>query len=315
MSSRPLQNTPSGWKETYRAATRELARHLVSSLYPQEAPVFDLLANAYLELDVPLPIGDATERKVAGLPFGDIAHLGTLKAMAFVGLTMLSIAELGSLESLQPAEAHQRFVNRRDLQEACIRKAQLPPSDGLGLDVRTAEEFMKLTLDFIGAPKFVLGQPAPLGETRRCEFKSIATLNVVDAIADTAERYVVGFLNSGGGSIYWGIEPDRWLVEGVRLDTKKADELQQKVIQRLAGIRPAVDPTTAYRLRFHPVFKDDQIAVGLCVVELSVLIDVAANLYRSRKGKPYARLDGLVRELSEAEASEYLRSRRSFQES
>ncbi len=311
MCSSHMHSTYPNWKATYRSTTRELARYLVDSLYPQEVTVFDLVADAYLDLGMALPIGGATELKVAGLPFGAIEDLGSMTVLAFVAMTMAFIAEVGSMESLSPAEAYQRFVNRPDLQERCMRKAQLPPADGLGLDVRRAKDLMQRTLDFIGAPKFMLAKPTPFEETRHHEFKAYTAADVAKPLTHDAEKYVVGFLNSDGGSIYFGIEDKHWTVVGVHLRQSERDKLARDIASKLRRVRPTLDPTE-YRLTFHPVYREDELVPELYVVEVSVPMELRSEVYFTGDNVAYARLTGVTQKLSEPEIQELRRRRASL---
>ena len=51
--------------------------------------------------------------------------------------------------------------------------------------------------------QFILNQPVSVEETRHYEFKEIKGRNPVDTIKNTVDEYVVAFLNSEGGRIYW----------------------------------------------------------------------------------------------------------------
>ncbi len=52
-------------------------------------------------------------------------------------------------------------------------------------------------------------------ETRFFEFKEIKGANPVNSIKNTCDEYVVSFLNSNGGSVFWGIRDNDRIVVGV----------------------------------------------------------------------------------------------------
>lgn len=50
---------------------------------------------------------------------------------------------------------------------------------------------------------FVLNRPADIEETRQYEFKEVKGGKPLDTIKNTCDEYVVAFLNSAGGRIFW----------------------------------------------------------------------------------------------------------------
>jgi len=84
--------------------------------------------------------------------------------------------------------------------------------------------------------RFVLNHSVPVEETRHYEFKEIKGSNPVDTIKNTADEYVVAFLNSEGGRIYWGIRDSDRIAVGVNLNYKQRDDLRRVVSEKLAQI-------------------------------------------------------------------------------
>src|SRR5262245_52485044 len=101
--------------------------------------------------------------------------------------------------------------------------------------------------------RFVLNEPIFEEETRHCEFKEIKGRNPVDIIKNSADEYVVAFLNSEGGRIYWGIRDSDRVVVGVKLTSSQRDEIRRVVGEKLAQIQPSISPT-AFRINFHETF-------------------------------------------------------------
>lgn len=64
---------------------------------------------------------------------------------------------------------------------------------------------------------FIRNEVLALEETRHCEFKEVKGSNPINTIRNTADEYVVVFLNSEGGSIFWGIRDVDRVVVGVTL--------------------------------------------------------------------------------------------------
>jgi hypothetical protein len=100
---------------------------------------------------------------------------------------------------------------------------------------------------------FIKGTVLSIGETRNIEFKEIKGGNPIKTIQNTADEYVVAFLNSEGGRIFWGVQDDGSVV-GVMLFEE--DDLRRAVTDQLNTIRPAISPA-AYRLHLHHVFNQN----------------------------------------------------------
>ena len=81
--------------------------------------------------------------------------------------------------------------------------------------------------------KFIINQPVSIEETLYHEFKEVKGPNAVKAITNTADEYVVAYLNSDGGSTYWGIRDSDRIVVGVPLNFKQRDELNKVVTSKL----------------------------------------------------------------------------------
>src|SRR5262249_27911152 len=101
-------------------------------------------------------------------------------------------------------------------------------------------------------PRFVLGSPVKLEETREYEFKEVQGNNPLGAITNAADEYAVAFLNSEGGRLFWGVRNSDQVVVGVKLSVSERDSLRITVTNKLSSIQPQIDPTQ-YRLEIHPV--------------------------------------------------------------
>ena len=55
---------------------------------------------------------------------------------------------------------------------------------------------------------YVLGTKYPGDESRTTEFKHYVGVNLLERIVQTAEKYVVAFLNAVGGTILFGVRDD-----------------------------------------------------------------------------------------------------------
>jgi predicted HTH transcriptional regulator len=81
----------------------------------------------------------------------------------------------------------------------------------------------------------VYGHRVETEEDGSHEFKAVQiTKNPVTMMATYAEKHVNAFLNSRGGSLYFGIEDDG-TVKGVEMDRKMRDRLRLLVDRMVAG--------------------------------------------------------------------------------
>src|ERR1044072_5633200 len=110
-------------------------------------------------------------------------------------------------------------------------------------------------------PSFVINKPVTVEESRFVEFKEVKGTNPIDAIKNTADEYVVAFLNSEGGRIYWGIRDIDRTVVGVRSDARQRDEIRRVVVDKLGQIQPSITPT-AYRILFHEIHDAGEGVIG-----------------------------------------------------
>lgn len=160
--------------------------------------------------------------------------------------------------------------------------------------------------DLVAGPikSFILGKPLEIEETREYEFKEVRPQNPLSAIADTAEKYAVAFLNSEGGRIYWGVRGSDRIVLGAKLSFDERDRLRQSITSKLGAIRPAIDPT-AFRLDIHLVENSGD-AADLVVVELVVPRVRTSGPYYAGGVDAFVRLDGVTRKLAGPELTDWI---------
>jgi hypothetical protein len=142
-------------------------------------------------------------------------------------------------------------------------------------------------------------------EDRITEFKTVTGQNPVATISSTADRYAVSFLNSEGGSIYWGIADDRTVL-GVPLTSHRRDEIRQALNNKLANIHPAILPD-AFRVNFHRV-ANPPTEVESYVVELRVpTITQRSYLFSTGGDEVFLRVDGVTRKLTTLQVQDWAR--------
>lgn len=144
---------------------------------------------------------------------------------------------------------------------------------------------------------FNLNQPVDIEENRHYEFKEIKGKNAAGSIKDVAEQYAVAFLNSEGGSIFWGIRDEDRVVVGVKLSYQERDEIRRIVTEKLQGIKPPIAPTS-YRLEIHTVQDENNLPSELFVIELTVPRVISRDLFFTHKDEAYVKTDGGKRRLN-----------------
>jgi hypothetical protein len=158
---------------------------------------------------------------------------------------------------------------------------------------------------------FIINQPVAVEETRHHEFKEIKGGRPLDTIKNTCDEYVVAFLNSAGGRIFWGIrDADRHAV-GVLLSIKERDELRKVVTNKLNQIQPPISPT-AYQINLHPVYEDEtceKVVEDRYIVEIVAPDVLAHDLYSTGSGEVFVRTDSGKRKLNFQEIQDEIRRR------
>lgn len=149
-----------------------------------------------------------------------------------------------------------------------------------------------------------MGETILVDETRTVEYKEIRSPNPIRTIINAVDNYAVSFLNSEGGSIYWGINDERTVV-GLQLDANQRDELRRSVNSKLVTIQPPIDPT-AYRIEFYSVIQNGQRLPDVFVIEVRVPSSNSDRLYFTSGGETFVRLDGIKKKLSGPEIQDWI---------
>jgi len=158
--------------------------------------------------------------------------------------------------------------------------------------------------------RFFLGQPVEIEEDRHCEFKEIKSIHSTKSIKNTADEYVVAFLNSGeGGRILWGIRDSDGTTVGVKLDRRERDEIRRVLTNKLSGIQPALDPTL-YRINLDKVYDDDgRVIPDLHVVEIVIPHVFSKDPYYTGGGEAFVKTDAGKEKLSGPKLTAWIKGR------
>jgi hypothetical protein len=139
--------------------------------------------------------------------------------------------------------------------------------------------------------KFLFGQElADIEEDLHNEFKSVNSSNPVRTICDTFTKYAVGFLNAGGGRIFWGIQDVTAIIEGIELTASDRDRVKIGIQNKINNIQPEVDPTT-FRIEF---FEVKGAKPETCVVVADIPKANTSKIYFSESGKCWVRVNGVT---------------------
>jgi hypothetical protein len=159
--------------------------------------------------------------------------------------------------------------------------------------------------------KFIINKPVEVEETRYYEFKEITGGKPLNTIKNTCDEYVVAFLNSAGGRIFWGIrDSDRYAV-GVPLSFTEREDLRKTVTGKLNEIKPPISPT-AYQINLHSVYEDETCNKTIedrYVVEIVAPRVFGNDLYSTGSGEVYVRTDSGKRKLNFQEIQDEIRRR------
>jgi hypothetical protein len=161
--------------------------------------------------------------------------------------------------------------------------------------------------------RFVMNKAVEVEETRYYEFKEVKSKKPLEVIKNTSDEYVVAFLNSEGGRIFWGIRGSDRHAVGVLLTARERDELRRIVTEKLNQIQPAISPT-AYQINLHRIFQDDACEIveqDRYIVEIVSPRSVNNDLYATASGEVWVKTDSGKRKLSVPGIQDEVRRRNS----
>lgn len=128
-------------------------------------------------------------------------------------------------------------------------------------------------------------------------FAEIGDKEPVKAISEAADKYAVAYLNSGPGSVCWGVAEDK-SVSGVSLDAAAQTQLREVVGEKVGEIEPLLGEGEC-SLWLHEVYNiDEKPILNLFVVELAVTTEPGEELYFTGDTKAYTMGRRDIRQLS-----------------
>jgi len=141
-----------------------------------------------------------------------------------------------------------------------------------------------------GAPRWVVGDEYPHDEDRTREFKE----NRMDSKLwkELTAKNVSAFLNSEGGSLFFGINDDG-IITGVAADRAKRDKVKLEFDCMMQAFQPSVDPRL-YSFEMHLAHNPADPDKEMCVVQIRVHPGAQTDVYFTggSSSQAFVRRDG-----------------------
>ncbi len=224
------------------------------------------------------------------------------------GLVKDSIAMLECVITIDKRRLIEKvgYVNNSTMEEVSnawmIIGGIIPKSD---INTETIEEF----INYYKIDRFKLNEKFNAYEDYQCEFKELKGNNFKNLLNSTVAEYSAAFLNSKGGSIYYGITNDG-IIKGVKLDDKGIDETNKLIYNNLANINPAISPNY-FNIEYHPIYNQENKKIkDLFVVELVVPVSPNKdNIYFIKGTELHIRVKGVKKKLIGTEIVSYIQKK------
>lgn len=158
-------------------------------------------------------------------------------------------------------------------------------------------------LEPISKHQFIEGEKVSFEEDLSHEFKEVKGSNPTKSIQNLVDEYIIAFLNSSGGSIFWGIT-DQALVRSIKLNTEQKDNIRKTINSKVNTVEPAIDPTQI-KVFFHNVKGND----NSYVIEVSVPKSKSVGLYFNASGNTWVKINGCKQKLQGVALQNYILQR------
>ncbi len=155
--------------------------------------------------------------------------------------------------------------------------------------------------------KYKLGEFVSfLEEDLQHEFKEIKGNSPVDHIKSNVGEYITSFLNSDGGTIYYGIS-DNKEIKGVLLNDKQKDQVRRSVVDAVSGISPSMSPDNIL-LEFVDVYNEKfEKLYNMYVLEIHISNQLDKKEIFLYKNEIQLRVNGVKKKLQGREIVDYIR--------
>ena len=132
------------------------------------------------------------------------------------------------------------------------------------------------------------------------EFKEVKGHSPIKSIQNVVDEYIIAFLNSSGGSIFWGICDDT-TVKSISLCAAQKDDIRKAINSKLRTLEPQMDPTQIGVIFHHVANSDDGY-----VVEVTVPKSNSDGLFFNSSGNTWVRLNGCKQKLQGLALQDYI---------
>lgn len=169
--------------------------------------------------------------------------------------------------------------------------------------LRTFFECLPSELEHINSMKkynFFEGELCSLEEDLTHEFKEVKGQNPAKSIQSSVDEYILAFLNSSGGSVFWGI-CDNGVIKSIRLDLTQKDQIRKVVNSKINTIEPSIDPTQI-EVNFHNV---SNVENGY-VLEVNIPKSNSVGLFFNSSGNTWVRVNGCKQKLQGVALQRYI---------
>jgi hypothetical protein len=145
---------------------------------------------------------------------------------------------------------------------------------------------------------FIRHKEIPTEEDEQNEFKEVTDRSILNSIKSNLGKAAIAFLNSRGGSIYFGIA-DSGTVHGFRANRGRRDEIAKLVVSILNSLSPRVSPLY-YNMSFVPIIENGQISSEVTCLRISFR-ENGSSTTKSASGRSWFRQYGSSVELKDLE--------------
>ncbi|NEZ85928.1 hypothetical protein EXN65_14630 [Clostridium botulinum] len=154
---------------------------------------------------------------------------------------------------------------------------------------------------------FKINQLIPYTEGYDIEFKEVRG-DFKKLIKDTILKYCVSFLNTKGGSLYYGITDTR-IVKGVKITLDQMDDIKKLINNSLYNITPHIS-LNYFEVNFISVKNENYSLIkNLYVVQIRVAKPNDKDIYFANDKDLFIRGNGVTKKLGGVEIVSYIRKK------
>jgi len=147
---------------------------------------------------------------------------------------------------------------------------------------------------------YVYDQTVDIIEDHHHEFKNLK-LNL-----ETVTKYICGFLNSKGGTLYFGIN-DSGVIKGIEVNDKQIQSFSRKLRSALTKFKPPVLSEEEVKIDYVPVVKRNAKVLNTYIVEIQIVKENSNELYFNNHKECYIKRSASINQLKNKDIKEYVK--------